>query len=103
MNRREDIRDLTLIYSIRDKDGNMRYRIVGTEREIFGGDSIEMLPVKPTFIFPPYTIKPTIRMNHQPHPDNQLEANALLIGDKVIYRGEKARVANYCKITIFST
>ncbi len=99
MDNRKDLVNLTLVCPIRDKQGNIRYRIVGTEREIFGGDSIEMLPVKPTFIFPPYILKPTIKMNHQ---DHTLDANALLIGDKVIYRGEKARVANYCRIKLSS-
>jgi hypothetical protein len=96
MDNRRDLENLTLIYPIRDKGGNRRYRIVGTKNEIFL-DSIEMLPVEHTFIFSPYTLKPTIVMNHQ---DRTLEANALLIGKKVEYHGEKCRVANYCRIRI---
>jgi len=86
--------DLTLLYPIKDKQGNRRYRVVGTENEVFL-DSIEMLPVENTFILPPYIRKSTIKLNHQ---DKTLEANGLLIGKKAIYKGEKARVANYCRI-----
>lgn len=88
--------DLTLVYPIKDKQGSRKYRIVGTKNEVFL-DSIKMLPVENTFIFPPYIQKSTIRINHQ---DKTLEANALLIGKKVMYRGEKARVANYCRIRL---
>jgi len=89
-----DLRELALIYIIKDKQGNRRYGMVGTKNEVFL-DDIEMLPVENTFIFPPYIQKSTIQINHQ---DKTLEANALLIGKKVMYKGEKARVANYCRI-----
>ncbi|MCX6747240.1 MAG: hypothetical protein NTU63_03870 [Candidatus Pacearchaeota archaeon] len=83
--------DLILIYTREDKEGSRRYRRLDTGKEIFW-DSLEMLRVPPTILFPK---KSKIQMNHQ---DKNLEANALLIGMKIKYQGLTCRLANYCRI-----
>jgi len=86
-----DLRDLVLVYTRKDKEGNRRYRRLDNGQEMFS-DSIEMLAVSPTILFPS---KSKIQMNHQ---DKTLEANALLIGNKIKYRGLTCRLASYCRI-----
>ncbi len=96
MDERRDLRELPLIYPIKDRNGDIKhYRIVGTKNELFLDSPPERLSVEPAFIFSPYALKPTIMINHH---DKTLEASCLLVGKKTTHQGMKCRVVYYCKL-----
>ena len=96
MDDRKNLRELPLIYPVKDKAGDIKhYRIVGTKNELFLDSPPERLQVEPTFIVSPYALKPTIMINHH---DKTLEANCLLIGKKTVHHGVGCREAYYCRL-----